>query len=169
MSRFIHRIDLQHVSVSNVNTIIHFHVILTLSFGGAFRLNNLTAAQVDYHFFSLNRQAFDSLWIPPWQLYVLSLSDQWSLEVEPLMPVRPKVRFQTTWDTGAYAVRGSICSKCCHLARFGHSKSILWRILSDVNIEITYIFSSSLELKLEHGTHKNMSVLNPRRVKQRCT
>ena len=33
-------------------------------------------------------------------------NDLWSYAVEPLMPDRPKVRFQTKNATGVYAVRG---------------------------------------------------------------
>ena len=33
-------------------------------------------------------------------------NDPWGYAVEPLMPVRSKVRRQTKWDTGVYAARG---------------------------------------------------------------
>ena len=33
--------------------------------------------------------------------------DLWGYAVEPLMPDRPKLRLQTKWNTGVYAVRGA--------------------------------------------------------------
>ena len=37
---------------------------------------------------------------------LVCFDDLWGYAVEPLMPDRPKVRFQTKRDTGVYAVRG---------------------------------------------------------------
>ena len=50
---------------------------------------------------------------------LVCLNDLWGYTLEPLMPGRSKVRFQTKRDTGVYAVRGWLrfTSRTCLLLR----------------------------------------------------